>query len=138
MNIKTTLTTSLNRLRTLSINHPLGLKWDKNGTMTVFQLGTKFTLSTLFDYCYMPKKNAKAIIFSDSIMELLEVQHYLENEGENSIIVPREWGFDILKPNRSGNPLLVHEVRFYSVKNPLVLWYMKSIPKFRAILKNIS
>lgn len=138
MTIKLALTSTLNRFRTLSINHPIGLKWNRNGTMTVYQLGTKFTISNLFDYCYMPKRTKRAVLFSDEIMRLIEIQHYLENEGDEVTVVPVQWGFDILKPNRGGDPLVVEEVRFYSVKNSIVLWYMNFIPKFRAILKNIK
>lgn len=138
MTIKNALSASLNRFRTVSKNHPIGVVWNNN-VMTFHQLSSKFNISLLFEYCYMPKGGRhKGVILPKTIDLFLEAQHYLENSEESVFVVPRVWGFDILKPNKTGDPLIVYEIRFRSIDNPIVMWFLRWIPEFSTLMKNIK
>jgi len=60
----------------------------------------------------------------------------LDQTSDDLIIVPKEFGFDILKPEENRNPILVHEVRFWSIKNRFLLWFMNFDPNFKTLMKN--
>lgn len=137
MTIKNILSSTLNRFRTVSVKHPIGVVWE-NKNMTLYQRGLKFNINNIFEYCYMPVKKKRAIILPHNIGKFLEAQHYLDNSEESVFVVPKEWGFDIMKPNKSGDPLVVYEIRFYSVKNKLVLFLMRWMPQFSALMKNLK
>jgi hypothetical protein len=66
------------------------------------------------------------------------VETKLRETNIEYIIVPKELGFDILTPNDSGDPILLEEIRFISISNKLVLWYMSFTPQFKSILKTLN
>lgn len=135
MALRYELSSSLNRFRSISVNHPIAYKWDK-GVMTYYQLGKKWNMSKLFTNCYMPKYS-KGIILPKDIKKLLILENNLSNYDENIIIVPKEFGFDIMKPSASG-PIVVDEIRLYSIKNKFVMYFMKWIPSFKNILTMVN
>lgn len=136
MTLRTELINSINRFRTVSINHPVGFIW-KNNVMTFYQLGKKWTMSKLFHSCYMPRK-ARGVILPDTIKRLLTTESAMTGYSEDLIIVPKELGFDLLKPNPEGDPILLDEIRFVSVKNKLVYFFMRFIPAFRPIVLTMN
>lgn len=135
MALRYELSSSLNRFRSISVNHPLAFKWEK-GVMTYYQLGKKWNMSKLFLSCYMPKY-AKGIILPSDIKKLLIMENNLAGYDDNVIIVPKDFGFDIMKPSGSG-PIVIDEIRFYSIKNRLVMHFMKWIPSFKGLLTMVN
>lgn len=136
MSLKQEIINSIDRFRTISINHPVGFIW-KDNMMTFYQLGKKWTISKVFKSCYKPKK-VKGIILPRDIKNLLVIGNELQNSTEEVIIVPKELGFDLLKPNDSGNPLLMEELRFFSIRNKLVLFSMRFLPEFSSLMKTLN
>lgn len=136
MNLRAELTQSITRFRTTSVNHPIGFIW-KDNTMTFYQSGKRWVMSKVFHSCYMPG-NCKGILLPRDIKKLLLVENKLMDLKEDLIIVPKEFGFDLLLPNEFGDPLLIEEVRFYSIKNSLILFFMKFVTPFKGLLKNIN
>lgn len=135
MTLRYELSTTLNRFRSISINHPIAYKWEK-GVMTYYQLGKKWSMSKLFQSCHMPKYS-KGVILPNDVKKLLKMESNLANYGEEIIIVPKEFGFDIMKPSGSG-PLVHDEIRFYSIKNRFVMYFMQWIPSFKSILTMVN
>lgn len=136
MSLKHELISTINRFRTTSVKHPIGVIW-KNNMMTFYQGGKKWNVNKLFFSSYKPTK-AKGILMPSDIIKLLEIEQKLQNENGELIVVPKELGFDILAPNKTGNPLLVDEVRFMTITNKYVLWYMGYLSEFRALVKNLN
>jgi hypothetical protein len=136
MSLKQDIINAIDRFRTTSINHPVGVIW-KNNQMSFYQLGKKWVISKVFTYCYKPK-SIKGVILPRDIKKLLMVETKLRETNIEYIIVPKELGFDILTPNDSGDPILLEEIRFISISNKLVLWYMSFTPQFKSILKTLN
>jgi hypothetical protein len=137
MRIKNVLSNSLSRFRTVPIKKPMLLSWDSQGFM-IFKYQTgKFTMKDVFNYCITDTKyDREFVLLPKDIKEFLDIQHYIDNTNDELIIVPKEYGFDILKVQDNGNPLLVFEQRFWSVKNQLILWFLKFTPKYSTLMKN--
>jgi len=138
MKVYTNLTNTLNRFRNKSTTHSMAFNW--SGTsMKLYQNGSVFTISDIFQGCFMPKGEVKGIILPNDIDKFIEVQDFIDGNLEDIIISPQKWGYNILKLNpKGGDPLLVHELRFYSIKGFLPLLFCKLIfPKMRIALKNV-
>ena len=138
MKIYNYLTESLNRFRSRSLNHLMVFRWD-GYNMKVYQNGNTFVLSRLFSGCIMPKSFIKGIIFPKDLKKFIEAQDFIDSNKEDIIISPAEWGYDIYRINKEkGNPLLVYELKFYSVKGKLPVFVAKWLmPKVRTALKNL-
>lgn len=135
MTLREDLGNFLNRFRSISINHPIAYRW-RNGIMTYYQLGKKWNMSKLFHSCYMPRKS-NGVLLPKDVKKLLLIEMELSDYKDNVIIVPKEFGFDLMKPTESG-PVLLDEVRFYSIKNKLVMYLLNWIPSFKGVLKMVE
>jgi hypothetical protein len=138
MKVYKTLTKSLDRFRTRSITHPMAFSW--NGTsMMLYQNGSKFVISDLFSGCFMPSKTVKGIILPTTLSSMLDAQQFIDDNLEDLLISPKKWGYDIYKLNpNNANPLLVHELRFYSIKGIFPVFIAKFFFKdLRVALKNV-
>lgn len=138
MKVYTILTKALNRFRTRSITHPMAFSW--NGmAMTYYQNGSTFTISDLFSGCFMPSKKVRGIILPTDLSKMIEVQQYIDDNLDDLMLTPRKWGYDVYKLNpNNANPLLVHELRFYSIKGILPIFIAKFLYKdLRIALKNV-
>lgn len=136
MTLRAELTQSINRFRSISINHPVGFTW-KNNVMTFYQLGKRWTMSSLFHSCYMPS-SSRGILLPRDVKKLLLLENQIIDAKESLIIVPKMFGFDLMVPNENGNPILLDEIRFYSIRKPIILFFMKFFNPFKGLLKNIN
>lgn len=135
MELRRELSLSLNRFRSISINHPIAFKWEK-GVMTYYQSGKKWSMSKLFTNCYMPKYS-KGVILPNDIKKLLLIESRLSTYNDDIIIVPKEFGWDVMKASGSG-PTVIEEIRLYSIKNKFVMYAMKWLPQFKHILRMVN
>lgn len=139
MKIYTILTKNLDRFRTRSLVTPIAFYW--NGiNMTLYQGGSVFTLKEIFSGCYMPKSPVKGLLLPDDINNLLEAQQYIDDNKDEIMISPSEWGYDIYKLNPvTHGPLLVKSIKFYSVKGRLPLFFARILnSKIALSLKNLE
>lgn len=129
---------SLNRFRTRSTTHLMGFRWN-GSNMKFYQNGSTFILSNLFSGSIMPNALVRGVILPKDVRKFIEVQHFIDNNTEDIIIAPAKWGYDIYILNKEGgNPLLVHELRFYSIKGSIPLFFAKwLLPGVRTALKNL-
>lgn len=132
------LTTALNRFRNKSLNHPISFLWD-GSAMKLYQNGATFVMSDLFTGCFMPNRRVKGIILPKDIDNFIDAQNFMDNNSDDIIISPIKWGYKIYKINKKGgNPLLVKELKFYSIKGKFPLFITKLLfPKIRVALKNV-
>ena len=140
MKIFNILTSELNKFRVKSMTHPMAFRWDGQ-SMTLYQSGSIFTLKGIFQGCFMPNTLVKGILLPKDLNKLIEIQEYVDNNIYDLMLTPRKWGYDIYKLNSTkggGNPLLVHELRLFSIKSflPVLLckWF---VPSLRIPLKNV-
>jgi hypothetical protein len=137
MKIHKLLTNALNRFRTRSMTHPIAFSWNGN-SMTVYQNGSKFVMTDIFSGCIMPENKVKGLLLPKEINELVRIQQYIDDNINDLLIAPAEWGYNIYKLNPTGpNPLLVEELRFFSIKGWLPVWLAKLQKEFRIALNNV-
>jgi hypothetical protein len=126
MKIYPIITKNLDKFRTRSLTHPISFMWN-GSSMILYQNGSKFTLKEIFSGCIMPNKIVRGLILPEELDNLLDIQQYVDDNINDLIISPAKWGYDIYRLNPKGpGPLLVKELRFYSIKG--------AIPNFIASL----
>jgi hypothetical protein len=137
MKIYNIITKSLDRFRTRSLTHPIAFYWDGD-SMKIYQNGSSFVMKELFSGCFMPSSPVKGLILPEEINNLVETQQYIDDNISDLVISPSKWGYNIYKLNQGGNPFLVRELKFYSVKGSIPLFFARLWSKdIKIALKNI-
>lgn len=138
MKIHAYLSDTLQRFRSRSMNHPIGIYWDGK-VLNCYQNGVRFKLKDIFSFCFVSKVPFKGILLPKDIRLLIEAQEFIDSHADDVIIVPKEFGFLIYKHgNGTPNPMLVFELNFISIKGFIPILFSKLIPQLRMVLSNVG